>query len=137
MKKQFVTYDIAKALKEKGFNEPCMAWFNGNSDEMLEPVNQNYFDSLETFNTTANSDLNPLSAPLWQQAILWLAKEHKIFVELPKTRWDNTGHIIQIKQYNKRSTLCAAAKYFCADTYEEARKLGVQEAIIVIHKRKK
>ena len=32
MEKQFVPYEIAKTLKEKGFDEPCLAMYNSERD---------------------------------------------------------------------------------------------------------
>jgi len=56
MEKQFVTYDIAKALKEKGFNEECFKSFNYDYDEDGVP-------------------LLVCNLPLWQQAIDFLFKK--------------------------------------------------------------
>ena len=60
MKDQFVTYEIALAVKELGFNEECLAFYY-------------IFDDEEKFlistisNTNSSWDNGYISAPLWQQ----------------------------------------------------------------------
>ena len=41
MKKEFVTYEIALELKELGFDEPCLAFFEINNTH--QPQNLRYF----------------------------------------------------------------------------------------------
>lgn len=71
MEKEHVPFDIAKALKELGFDEPCGGrfhnkryeknvlgnWYKHNSDEVAKKF---------------------LSAPLWQQAFAWFRNNHGI-----------------------------------------------------------
>jgi len=75
MKDQFVTYEIAKRLKELGFNESCLGYFDKDSQEFIwsvgGTVNHEDGDELE---------YNCISAPLWQQAIDWLREKHNIEV---------------------------------------------------------
>ena len=78
MKEQFVTYEIALALKELGFDEECFAIFyqekfmNGH----IEPYVWNLVNSIKT-----NSDCNSIdivTAPLWQQIIDWFDNKNII-----------------------------------------------------------
>lgn len=72
MKEEFIPYEHALALKELGFNEPCMAiyyskdksfsWYHHKDHTNDEPA----LDSGE-FN---------ISAPLYQQAFRWFREEH-------------------------------------------------------------
>jgi len=63
MEKQFVTFDIAKKLKELGFNEKCFAWNNG---------------IMFIYHEYKNEDLgtHACTRPLWQQVIDWFREEH-------------------------------------------------------------
>ena len=79
MKNQFCSYEIAKQLKELGFDEECLAsyhntkiigyekesWLvlNGDSDQFLE----------STF---------ICKAPLWQQVIDWFKEKYNIHIEI-------------------------------------------------------
>ena len=69
MNNQFVPYDTAKKLKELGFDEPVMSYYN--QEQLVTMLDE--------------EDMNEgkeISAPLWQQVEEWLWEEHKIFIEV-------------------------------------------------------
>lgn len=69
IEKHFVTYEIAKELKELDFLEDCLA--NYHNDGML----------LFSFSTTHEQYYGQQClAPLWQQVIDWFRKEYNIHV---------------------------------------------------------
>lgn len=80
MEKQFVTYEIALKLKELGFDEECLAYYD---IKMLFPVEQplpDEFNTTKTNNIYYNNDFHYTSikleddiiiAPLYQQVIDW------------------------------------------------------------------
>ena len=90
MNEQFCSYEIAVKLKELGFDEPCLAYFESIYDGLTQthigrlvlgkqPEHlQNYKQLIYIFGQ--NNQL----APLWQQAISFL-KERKVLVA---ERWD-------------------------------------------------
>ena len=89
MKEQFVTYEIAKQLKEKGFDEPCFGLYN-----IYETYGQygiiNIGDlHLTNVNRGFKSD-NAIIAPLWQQVIDWLEEKLDIAIWI---EWDNETFI--------------------------------------------
>lgn len=72
MQKQFVTYEIAKKLKGLGFDDEVMAYYDSDNGDFFlyaAPLGKFYY----------------LKTPLWQQAIDWLYKEHKIIIEYRPT----------------------------------------------------
>jgi len=78
MKEQFVTYEIAKKLKELGFDEPCFGYYVGLGDNKDDPFKlveikceKGQFEHLAD---------NVFPAPLWQQAIDWLFEKYKIAI---------------------------------------------------------
>ncbi len=81
MEKEFVSYEQALALKELGFDEPCLAFF-WNTGKFYTTAE--YPHSIETHKQNQLGDYNydSTSAPLYQQAFRWLRKnyglEHKI-----------------------------------------------------------
>lgn len=70
MKEDYVSFDVAKFLKEKGFDGKCLAIY--------------YPDGrLETFDTPFNYNIpggtsDVISAPTLQMAMKWLREIHKI-----------------------------------------------------------
>lgn len=108
MKEQFVTYEIALALKELGFNEPCLAYYTTGNDVTLNKdgnptnfvllseklrgelvghgsVKNELFKWLKD-NDRTNGELYTLSesitAPLWQQAIDWFREKHNLSIDI-------------------------------------------------------
>ena len=63
MKEQFVTYEIAHAMKNLGFKEECFAVYISEDCLRFECLGQRTF---------TNDPSSWVSAPLWQQAIKWL-----------------------------------------------------------------
>ena len=61
MKKQFATYEIALAVKELGFDEPCLGRFVGRSF-ILDSGELSQKQITESY---------ALLAPIWQQLIDW------------------------------------------------------------------
>ncbi len=78
MEKEFVNYNQALALKELGFDEPCLAFYDGKNTESF------YFNNLRD----ASGDYIPFQkhdrlkwfgAPLKQQVFRWFRDKHKLF----------------------------------------------------------
>ena len=68
----FVSFETAKLLKEKEFDEPCYSWYSP------------YGDFNERGNKMTNSDcaLQTVMAPTLQMAMKWLREEHNFFIEI-------------------------------------------------------
>jgi len=61
MEREFVPYDIALAMKELGFNEPCMNFYMGGFKELCKIKNVD----------NTKIDKSNVLAPLYQQAFRW------------------------------------------------------------------
>jgi len=73
MEKEFIPYEQALALKELGFDEPCLQAYDKNG--MLYYSHRT--DKLFTF---LNSNLSTqCSAPLYQQAFRWFREKHEAY----------------------------------------------------------
>lgn len=70
MKNEFVPYEEALALKELGFNEPCIGWY-------VKTHIDNPF-TMDRNRVMVRPRLY-ISAPLYQQAFRWFLKEYKLF----------------------------------------------------------
>lgn len=89
MNKQFVTYEIALKLKELDFDEKCFGWFN-EKGELMQFPNCNVFwnkNSEIAYNRTLPNLFRKkkakelmCTAPLWQQAVAFLAEKYNIII---------------------------------------------------------
>lgn len=71
----YVSFETAKLLKEKGFDEPCYAYYEDNG----------YFLKSHSSNAIGNIT-NPcffgVAASTQQMAMRWLREVHRVFIEL-------------------------------------------------------
>ena len=77
MKEEFVTYEQALALKELGFDEPCLTFWDGKNTDAF------YFNNIRDASGnyvpfTTSERLNWFGAPLKQQAFRWFREKHKL-----------------------------------------------------------
>ena len=72
-----VSYKVAKLLKEKGFDEGCIMWYE--DDDNLIPTNDDY--GLQS-NSWHLSKYFECSAPTHQMAMKWLREIHKIDIDI-------------------------------------------------------
>lgn len=69
----YVSYEVAKLLKEKGFNEICSRYYNSQFNEMRT------VGDICMMNWNSISD-EYISIPTLQMAMKWLREEYKIFI---------------------------------------------------------
>lgn len=83
MEPKYITFEQAKWLKEKGFNEVIKTLYNENGTELVK-------------GTLPNSLTNYYSAPEQHQVVDWLLEKHGIWIEVRhiKTFGVNRFHII-------------------------------------------
>jgi len=129
MNKEFVPHEPSLALKELGFDEPCLAWFSDRSIRIVG-VNGCALSSLPV-NSNFNVDDEFVTAPLYQQAFRWFREKYnkygvvnidlannlkdKIFVYMVE---DKLGYIIdRSEEYN---------------TYEEAESACLDKLIELV-----
>ena len=89
MEKEFISYEEALALKELGFNEPCLFAYNQDDENKLMTAPQL---SSYQINTGKNSDIgkiNKVTAPLYQQAFRWFREKYNIDSSINKQQHIN------------------------------------------------
>lgn len=120
----YVSFETAKLLKEKGFDWPCLMCYN--SDKKI--------DNYGNYNSYKNSDVFSLTAPTLQMAMKWLRKEHYCHIIIDYTftadanlseeyvsycyKVENAKTYIQHTQdewYNKFEQACEAAIQYCLE----------------------
>jgi hypothetical protein len=85
---EFITFEIAKKLKEKGFREKCLlhyestGGFYSNSINTYDKPNQelDYSDFLKCFNE--GNSIGLIDAPTTSQVLAWFRKEHHLHFEI-------------------------------------------------------
>jgi hypothetical protein len=80
MNKEFIPFEQSLALKELGFDEPCLAfYYNNSTNQLSEPLStwvivEDYRNGLQVSHVKC-------TAPLFQQSFDWFEKNHSIFVQ--------------------------------------------------------
>ena len=139
MKEQFVTYEIALALKELGFDEKCIAFYY-------------IFDDEEKFlistisNTNSSWDNGYISAPLWQQVIDWFREKHDIVIEIARQKYFDTyansyAYEVVCKVYKNKELEGSVVirdnkNNHIFYSYEEAREQAILKAIELCQNKK-
>lgn len=136
MQKQFVTYDIAVSLKEKGFKEKCIAWYynpKGNDPDLFlveynqaEDNNSVFLDpedkkmkGVGNWKDICEERKYSCSAPLWQQVIEWI--------------WDKYSLNITIKNgYGWEYAISDSTDVICGDGTFNTRNEATKEAILKV-----
>jgi len=112
---QFVPYEIAIKLKEKGFIEPCIGWWynpTGNDPDLflveygeaednnsveLDPEQEDMKD-VANWKQICEEKKHSCSGPLWQEVVEWFKETHSI----------NVG----VYYHNDSPTCCAVVEKF-------------------------
>ncbi len=103
MNEEFVTYEIALKLKEKGFDEECLAYYTSEytlytnkvvlcDDKYLEVAEIDYEECLRSYNTRKDRLLRTIvDAPTIPQVLKWLRKKKIVVSILPAGYNKETG----------------------------------------------
>jgi hypothetical protein len=99
MEKEFVPYELALALKELGFDEPCFGRYiyDGRGKEWFLVQTQQTKSASVIFEGARSVDGISVAAPLYQQAFRWFLEKYNMFAET--TLWgDGIGYMSSIKE---------------------------------------
>jgi len=127
MKEQFVSFEIAKILKEKGFDEICMGVY---VNEQLCPYGIPH--EPRKFNTLVFTIVREeiTSAPLWQQTLDLLRDVKGIFIDLTLHDRENTETWkYEISEYGYYNMLAQENVY---KSYYNTRELAIKKALELI-----
>ena len=108
-----VSFPLAKLLKEKGFDEPCrFVHDNWNNIEDWYDIGREYHR-----NSEKNASVY-YSAPTIAEVVMWLHKEHKIWISVdPDNDTDTWFHTIS---HNKFETVFGNYSSGPIECYEKA-----------------
>lgn len=118
----FVTFEIAKKLKEKGFKEQCLAYYTKDSDFYY---NTSYGSDVENAFKSFNSRSNHIcgkriDAPIICQVLKWLREEKGIHVCI--TLGEFSDWVYDVSRIDG-NMFCKAEDGF--ESYEQAALAGV------------
>ena len=127
MEKEFVPYEIAIKLKEKGFDNDCLAGYVLNRDGITSLM------GCGALRFDADGFINPYSeilpAPLWQQVIDWLREKHNLII------WVEARYCFEKKYlWFIHSGVLIKDDIFDLhiETYEEARQAAIEHTLTLI-----
>jgi hypothetical protein len=134
MENNFVPYKLAVALKELGFDEPCIG---------------NYFHTKELkiyggdVLRIKNSDMGTVTAPLWQQAEEWFRNKYNalsiIFNDDGDVEYNNICFNYEIRFITisfKEELKASVVGNYSYNNYEEARLACLQKLIEICKEKK-
>lgn len=110
----YVSFETAKLLKEKGFDEPCLMCYT--SDKKLG----NYGH----YNSYKNSDVFALTAPTLQMAMKWLRKKYNIHIEPRYFPTPNIYRYVIIHSPVTIENIDSHPQYF--NTYEQTCEAAIK-----------
>ena len=120
IKEDYVSFEVAKLLKEKGFNEPyyrCSRVYNENGT--LQPHHYVRIDGFKY-----------ISAPTLQMAMKWLREEHSIFIDIMSRFSMNADKDVCFSYSCKKLTGTYKSGYEYGDgewlNYEEACEAAIK-----------
>jgi hypothetical protein len=121
MNKEFISYEQALELKQLGFDEPCLAFYNG---KFLESTDYN-FDN----DTSKNIGLC-IVAPLYQQAFRWFREKYGL------VGWVEGNNGKRIFMYRIESPIDSDDQLNCYPfrTYEESELACLKKLIEIAKK---
>jgi hypothetical protein len=121
MNKEFVPYEEALALKELGFNEPCLGHYDNPENSVWITDSPPYYANKE----------NVCLSPLYQQAFRWFREKHNLYQYIEpsfdciKLGYQNYSWLIKLRErvFIKNGTF---------KTYEEAELACLKKLIEII-----
>lgn len=135
MKSQFVSYEIALALKELGCNDFKMfGWYIKEDDSEFGKSLHTLDDRMFYFNV-----MYCFKAPLWQQVEQWFREKHHLFINVHGDSSNGVlkGFYYSITEHGWLNWYESVDDGKWYGTYEEARESAILEAIKLLKGEKK
>ncbi len=129
MEKEFVKYEQALALKELGFDEPCLGYYDTVAVPYLtypSVINKN--SDIENSLSISKQDKNVrCSAPTYSQAFRFFREKHNLMFNL------NCYNFVKPIEYHWSITWNDEAKgHGLVETYEEAESACLDKLIEIV-----
>ena len=126
MEKEFIPYEQALALKELGFDEPCLGYYAGDKKD---------FKWRPSMNRTNDNQTDVVTAPLYQQAFRWFREKYGLIGFRPNVKQFDC-HVYDMslsgKEYTEQRTMKEFNKDPKVGTYEEAELECLKKLIEIV-----
>ena len=130
MKEQFVPHEIATLLKEKGFDDECLAyWIN---KDKLRSCGAILFEVDGFFRNSLSSEEHLIAAPLWQQCLEWLEREHWVDFWAVPILTPNPKQYECFIMYRGKEISCEILDIRFFNSYNEARQTAIEKILTFI-----
>ena len=111
MEKEFVSYEMALALKELGFNEPCFTYYYNDSGKLRTNIS---IDIDDVWISGSIKKLGITLAPTFSQAFRFFREKYRLEGAIYRLNFKWASHVFNIAT----STYCFKHELF--ETYENA-----------------
>lgn len=122
MEKEFVSYEMALALKELGFNEPCFTYYYNDSGKLRTLISVDIYNGWTYFPNKKSITL----APIFSQAFRFFREKYRLEGAIYRLNFKWASHVFNIET----STYCFKHELF--ETYEQAEINSLQKMIKII-----
>ena len=122
MQKEFLSFKMALALKELGFNEPCFTYYYNVSSKLRTNISVNIDNGWTYFPNKKSITL----APTLSQAFRFFREKYRLEGAIYRLNFKWASQVFNIET----STYCFKHELF--ETYEEAEINSLQKMIEII-----
>ena len=123
MKKEFVSYEMALALKELGFDEPCFTYYYNVTGKLRTNLS---IDIDNDMNYMLNKKLGIILAPTFSQSLRFFREKYRLEGAIYRLNFKWASQVFNIET----STYCFVPELF--ETYEEAEIDSLKKMIKMV-----
>lgn len=119
IKEAYCSFEVAKLLKEKGFDEPIKCWYDNFADFHEQGVKMNNTDCLPP----------TIMCPTHQMACAWLREVHKVLIVIDAyhaDHWEGYIDSFEISIYSHTSTIIVPNEIAHHTDYTEAVEAAIK-----------
>jgi hypothetical protein len=123
MEKEFVNYEMALALKELGFDEPCLTYYYELTSNLRTHIG---VDIGNAWTYSENKKLGFTLAPLYQQAFRFFREKYRLEGAIYRLNFKWASQVFNIET----STYCVSPELF--EKYEKAEIDSLKKMIKMV-----
>lgn len=119
----YVSFETAKLLKGKGFNEPTLNTYLQFEEGMVDMIQYRF-----TLPNSENSKVE-YNCPTHQMAAKWLREKHKLFIQIMLDSWalgSHSGYYILLQKTDSEYEELNPTQQVFYNTYEQAMEAALQ-----------
>ena len=117
----YVSFEIAKLLKEKGFDEDCWCWYE--EDGYLRESNDDFGVQSNSDHVVDDDEYN-CSAPTIQMAMKWLREVHNLHIDIDPSEGDWNPTVLELEDWS--CVVKPEDEIPIQDSYEQACEAAIK-----------